>query len=324
MSESNLEPVRLGFIGAGTHARSLLYPALHFVPGLRLSAIATRTAASAALAQRDFRVPCHIGYEKLLADDQVEAVVISVPGQIAAELSAAALEAGKHVLCETPAIGAPADAARVRQALAHSAGIFQVAYCLRYAPIYRKLKELLEVWRQEGGAAFCLDIRYFQWVHHFYNLALYLAGEVKEVQAWSRGPNRRVILEFANGDLGTIRSTALHNQSTPYEEVEITRADGMLRAADRLELRYYRERAELSNRELCFELSGSQSWRYATSMPYNRMNSFYASGYAGELEEFAQCIRTGRAPVSSLEDAARTEELGRAVEEALQRQGGAR
>jgi predicted dehydrogenase len=321
MSESNLDPVRLGFVGAGTHARSLLYPCLHFLPGLRLCAIATRTPESAALAERDFRVPCHVGYEKLLADPQLEAVVISVPGQIAAELSAAALEAGKHVLCETPAICSPADAARVGRALARSDRVYQVAYCLRYASIYKKLKALLEEWRTEGGGAFCLDIRYFQWIHHFYNLALYLAGPVKEVRAWSRGPNRRVVLEFANGDLGTVRSTALHNQSTPYEEVEITRADGMLRAVDRLELRQYRERAELSNRELHFDLSGSQSWRYATSMPYNRMNSLYASGYAGELEAFAQCVRTGGAPVSSLEDAALTEELGRSVEEALQRQG---
>ena len=56
-------PVRLGFIGAGQHARSMLYPSLHFVPQVQLMAIATQTETSAARAKSDFRVRCHIGYE---------------------------------------------------------------------------------------------------------------------------------------------------------------------------------------------------------------------------------------------------------------------
>jgi len=317
----NEDPVRVGFIGAGQHARSMLYPSLHFVPGVRLTAIATRTVESAARAEMDFHVRCYVGYERLLKDDEVEAVIVSAPGGVSAGLSAAALSAGKHVLCETPAITSPEDAERVREALAGSGRVYQVAFCLRYAPVYRKLKALLDAWRTEGEGAFCLDIRYYEWIHHFYNMALYLAGEVKGVHAWGQGKSRRVVLEFENGDLGTIRSTAFQNHAIPYEEVEVTRPDGMLRATDRAELRHYRGPEAVSTREMRFDTAGGTVWRNSTSVAYNRLNTLYASGYAAEIEDFAACIREGRVPLSSLEDAARTDALRRAVEASVRGRG---
>ncbi|MDA0711163.1 MAG: Gfo/Idh/MocA family oxidoreductase [bacterium] len=311
-------PVRLGFIGAGHHARSMLYPSLHFVPQVHLTAIATQTEASAARAQSDFRVRCHIGYENLLADDEIEAVIISVPGKRAAEISAAALQAGKHVLCETPAITSAEDTVRISRALADHPHVYQVAFCLRYAPIYRKLRTLLSAWRQEGSGGFCLDIRYYEWIHHFYNMALYLCGNVNEVKAWGQGKSRRIVLIFENGDLGTIRSTAFRNHAIPYEEVEITRDDGMLRATDRLQLQYFREPDILSSQDMAFDSAGGTVWRNSTSVPYNRLNTLYASGYAAEIEDFAACVRGTRAPLSSLDDAAKTDALRRAVEAAVQ------
>ena len=315
MSEN---PLRIGFIGAGRHARSMLYPSLHFVPGVRLTAIATRTAASAAQAEADFHVRCYTGYENLLADDGVEAVIVAVSGGMAAQVSAAALAAGKHVLCETPGIVSPEDAARVGNALSGGNRVYQVAFCLRYAPIYRKLKGLLDAWRAEGEGAFCLDIRYYEWIHHFYNLSLYLAGDVAQVRAWERGKSRRIVLEFENGDLGTIRSTAFHNHAIPYEEVEVTRVDGMLRAVDRLALFRYRQPEGVSAQEMAFDTAAGTVWRNSASVAYNRLNTLYASGYAAEIEDFAACIRTGRAPLSSISDAAKTDALRRAVQASVE------
>ena len=317
----NQDPVRIGFIGAGQHARSMLYPSLHFVPTVRLAAIATRTVESAARAEMDFHVRCYAGHERLLEDDEVEAVILSVPGGVSATLSEAALSAGKHVLCETPAITSPEDADRIRKAIAASGKVYQVAFCLRYAPVYRKLKQLLDAWRGEGEGPFCVDIRYYEWIHHFYNMALYLAGDVKAVEAWGRGRSRRVVLAFENGDLGTIRSTAFQNHAIPYEEVEVTRADGMLRATDRSELRHYRHPEAVSTREMQFDTAGGTIWRNSTSVAYNRLSALYASGYAAEIEDFAACIRTGRAPLSSVEDAARTNALHRAVEASVKGRG---
>ena len=292
----------------------MLYPSLHFASNVRLTAIATSTPESAARASEDFGVRCHVGHEALLQDDEVEGVIISVPGRLSAELSAAALSAGKHVMCETPGVTSPEDVDLVRKAMGASGSIYQTAFCLRYAPIYRKLKGLLDAWRSEGAEALCVDIRYYEWIHHFYNLALYLSGEVTELRAWEQGGSRRIVVNYANGDLGTIRSTAFHNHAIPYEEVEVTCRDGMLRAVDRSELRSYREPDPISTREMTFDTAGGTVWRYSTSVAYNRLNTLYASGYAAEIEDFAECIRTGREPLSSLADAAGTEAIRRAVE----------
>jgi predicted dehydrogenase len=130
-----------------------------------------------------------------------------------------------------------------------------------------------------------------------------------------------VVLEFAGGDLGTIRSTAFQNHAIPYEEVEVTREDGMLRATDRTELRAYRDPEALSTRDMRFDSAPGQIWRNSTSVAYNRLNTLYASGYAAEIEDFAECIRTGRAPLSSLEDAAKTDVIRRAVEHSARERG---
>lgn len=46
--------------------------------------------------------PCHVGWSEFLCNDKVELVVIATPPALHAELTIAALAAGKHVLVETP------------------------------------------------------------------------------------------------------------------------------------------------------------------------------------------------------------------------------
>lgn len=315
------DPIRLGFVGAGTHARLMLYPSLHFASDVRLTAIATKTQASADRAKQDFRVRCHVGLEAMLADDQIDAVLVCVKGPEAAAVCEKVIRAGKHVLCETPAVTSAADVELIRKALAAgpaaSPVVYQVGYCLRYAAIYRKFHTLFADWRKQEGGAFCLDIRYYEWIHHFYNLALYLCGDVTSVKAWGKGQSKRIVLEFENGDLGTIRSTCFRNHGIPYEEVEVTRDDGMLRAMNRSDLQLFREPENLSPYGMTFDAASATTWRQPTSLSYNQLNSFYANGYAAQIVEFAQCIRQGATPVSSLDDAARTMTLGQQINEAI-------
>src|SRR5437868_6766795 len=103
-------PVSVGMIGVGRHARAILLPALGLAPSLKLVALATAHAESAREAEERYRCRCYVGYEALLADAAVEAVLV-VGGRHETEMLDA-LRAGKHVWCETPAIttaeGAPA------------------------------------------------------------------------------------------------------------------------------------------------------------------------------------------------------------------------
>ena len=74
-------PLKIGLIGVGTHAREVLIPGINQVPeDLRLVALATAHEATARAAGEFYRLPCHVGYEKLIADPNVEAVMIASSG----------------------------------------------------------------------------------------------------------------------------------------------------------------------------------------------------------------------------------------------------
>ncbi|HSH80168.1 MAG TPA: Gfo/Idh/MocA family oxidoreductase [Herpetosiphonaceae bacterium] len=120
----SMDPVRLGIIGCGaigrTHARlaaesPLLMPIA--LADLRLP-IAQEVAAQVNV-QKVYTSP-----HQLLADPDVEAVVLALPTAGRADLACQALHAGKHVLVEKPIA---MNTAEVRQMIAARGG--QVAAC---------------------------------------------------------------------------------------------------------------------------------------------------------------------------------------------------
>lgn len=91
--------VRWGFLGAGMVARAALAPAVAAADGAVLHAAAARDPARAAALGTD---RAYDDYAALLADPDVEAVYISLTNEAHLPWTLAALEAGKHVLCEKP------------------------------------------------------------------------------------------------------------------------------------------------------------------------------------------------------------------------------
>ncbi|MCT9870696.1 Gfo/Idh/MocA family oxidoreductase [Paenarthrobacter aurescens] len=96
-------PVRLGLIGAGWigsfHAESIA----RRIPNARLEAIADPALpAVQVLADRLGVRKISTDPEDVLADPEVDAVLISAPARFHSGLIAAAARAGKHVFCEKP------------------------------------------------------------------------------------------------------------------------------------------------------------------------------------------------------------------------------
>src|SRR5215472_7793544 len=89
-----------GLIGAGGIGR-VRAAALAATPGCRLSAVADLDLGRARAAAPP-GTPCFSEYRELLARSDAEAVVVSTPPAYHEEIALAALEAGKHVLCEKP------------------------------------------------------------------------------------------------------------------------------------------------------------------------------------------------------------------------------
>ena len=87
-----------------------------------MRAVAGREVASlAAFAQRWGWRCCSDDWHDLLDDPQVGLVDVCTPNHLHAEVSIAALEAGRHVACEKPLAGTLADARAMRDAAAKAA-----------------------------------------------------------------------------------------------------------------------------------------------------------------------------------------------------------
>ncbi len=92
--------VRWGFLGAGFVAAQALAPAVHASPHARLHSVAARDEGRAAALEPSGRVTTR--YEDVLDDDDVDAVYISLTNEVHLPWILAALDRGKHVLCEKP------------------------------------------------------------------------------------------------------------------------------------------------------------------------------------------------------------------------------
>ena len=83
-------------------------------------------------------------YQDLLADPEVEAVVIASPAVTHHELAAAALKAGKHVFVEKPISLQVADAVDLIRLAEENRRILMVGHLMEYHPVVKKLKEYIQ------------------------------------------------------------------------------------------------------------------------------------------------------------------------------------
>jgi len=136
--------IRVGFIGAG-FARRVQLPGLAFVPGTKPTAIASGHRANAEAVARDFGLP-HVFSDgtELARSADVDLVIVSSTPDSHARYAIAALEAGKHVLCEKPmAIDAFEAAQMVTASAQHPDRLAWIDHELRYEPNRRRARELI-------------------------------------------------------------------------------------------------------------------------------------------------------------------------------------
>ncbi len=74
----------------------------------------------------------------------IEVVDVCLPTDLHAEVAVAALEAGKHVLCEKPMALTVEDCDRMIAAAKASGRFLMVAHCIRFWPEYVALKEMVD------------------------------------------------------------------------------------------------------------------------------------------------------------------------------------
>ena len=154
------EKIRVGIIGAGRIASMVHLPSLKLCSEIcEVAAVASRRPEKARAFAGEWGIPrVHPDWQALLADPEVEAVVICLPSGLTATVARAAVAAQKHVLCEKPLGLGYAEARELELAAGRGGRVCMVAFTFRFVPGLRFLKRLVS----EGH--FC-EIRHWRLSH---------------------------------------------------------------------------------------------------------------------------------------------------------------
>jgi UDP-N-acetylglucosamine 3-dehydrogenase len=322
------EYVRIGLIGCGTIAEKEL-AGLVQLRTARLVATADVSAERAELLARRFGAARpYTDHREMLADPEVDAVIVSTPNHLHARHTIDAAEAGKHILVQKP-LALSLEDVDAMDAAARRAGVTAMALMMnRFTPSYVRLKELIDqrafgtprVYRThfshagiyktynptsqwfmdpaKAGGGPLLDLG----VHHF-DLLRWLSGqEIESVSAevatidaeQATDNNAFVSLRFADGTYAQLFLSFTTPVPPGYTmaRVEVYGSSGSAwcgpSSAERPPLRIFREGAADDPTVGITEIRVPES-----------------DAWANTIEHFAQCIQTGSQPLTTLDDGRR-------------------
>ncbi|MFF2092838.1 Gfo/Idh/MocA family protein [Paenibacillus sp. NPDC058174] len=139
--------LKVGVIGAGSISSTHLQ-AYSIHPEVELAAIADLNEGRAQEKAERFGIPrIYTDYRQLLADPAIDAVSICTWNNTHAEIAVAALEAGKHVLCEKPLSQTVEQAQQVEAAVKRTGKLLLVGFVRRYSDQVK----LLNKYREAGA-----------------------------------------------------------------------------------------------------------------------------------------------------------------------------
>lgn len=145
--------IGLGFIGE-VHAHAVR------ASGATLVAVADATPERSAASAERLGAAHGASAEELISLDDVDVVHICTPNHLHADLARAAIDAGKHVVCEKPLATSVADAQDLVGAAARAGLVAAVPFVYRYYPMVREARA--RVASGESGAVRLVHGSYLQ------------------------------------------------------------------------------------------------------------------------------------------------------------------
>jgi predicted dehydrogenase len=259
--------VRFGIAGFGLHAVKRLMPGFAKAKRCRVTALSRRSMAAARDSAAEYKIP--LGFDSvaaMAASPEVDAVLVTTPNASHLVDVLAAIDAGKHVLCEKP-MAMNADECRQMVEAARRRGVvFGVAHVFRFDESVLRFRELLKSgkigkaifarsefsfladpshprkWLYDSaiaGAGPIFDIG----VHCIDTLRFVLNDEVTRVSASAASDERSgdvesaasLTLEFSRGTIGTVLVSYRAAYRTP---LELVGDSGVIRAEDALNVEH--------------------------------------------------------------------------------------
>ncbi len=133
---------RVGVLGAGNHGERYVRHALKDVPGMTVTALCRRNEEAGRKLAAQYGVRYHEEPESLIADPEVDGVVVCTPPSSHFELARAVLASGKALLLEKPMTGLLTEAERLAKLNANASRPLMLAQALRWNPVILKVRQL--------------------------------------------------------------------------------------------------------------------------------------------------------------------------------------
>lgn len=137
------QPIRIGIVGAG-FARSTQIPGFKNCPGAEVVAVTSRHREHAESVAHEFGIP-HVAddWQELVARDDIDLVSIVTPPATHMEITLAALENGKAVLCEKPMAMNASEAKRMTERALAVDVLALIDHELRFVNTRQTMKAML-------------------------------------------------------------------------------------------------------------------------------------------------------------------------------------
>ncbi len=235
---------KVGIIGAGLFVRGTVLPGLREAGYERFVHIASASGLSATrLADRESISRASSDPLAVIADDDVDLVVIASPHSTHADLCAKALEAGKDVYCEKPLALNLEELQRVETALADSGNSLYLGFNRRHSPMIQEIHTVLS--RSDGPLQIHYRInagplsdshwysnrleggRFVGEVCHFIDTCSALVGDLPVrastliAQTAGKRDSYHALIEYTDGSTASILYSSDCHPDTPKEHCEI-------------------------------------------------------------------------------------------------------
>ncbi len=136
--------LRIGVMSTADIAVHKVIPGMRQARRVEVAAIASRDIARARAVADRLSIPrAHGSYEAMLADPGIDAVYIPLPNHLHAEWVIAAVQAGKHVLCEKPLAMTAAEAERMADAATTAGVLLMEGFMYRLHPSWAAVRDLV-------------------------------------------------------------------------------------------------------------------------------------------------------------------------------------
>ena len=140
MAKIGVGVVGCGFVGRGAHV-----PAFANLEHSLLAAVADPDEKRLGKVAKKYEgTATYKDFQELARDPKVEAVVVSLPTPLHAKAALAAIEAGKHVLCEMPLAASLDEAEQIIEAADKAGVLLMPGLTFRFTPNYVKAKQLFD------------------------------------------------------------------------------------------------------------------------------------------------------------------------------------